>query len=287
MLSTLLVITVVLSIIGLSGCASNNNDIEQELDYELKVSESETEEQTEVKPVDPLAIYELESGRGLCLFRNEKLYRLYGEISVDKKKEYQMGYMDYHIDGNSASVYFNPQKSDYNYYISFGGFPLIEIESFDSIRGYGKTKINLQKAEFISYALTIDESLSIFSECPIVEIYYNDADAIETHCVKVEKDNISIKDKSGNLIADYYDLPYNEQYVASWYEGTTYKELTLTANNPCYKIKGDIVNSIEGTLTKNGYATFDFSNVSPGLYYVEVEDLSGRNGLPGTFIKVN
>ncbi len=68
-------------------------------------------------------------------------------------------------------------------------------------------------------------------------------------------------------------LPKGEELTLNWYEGTEYKETKKKANYRYHIIDQDKI-VLSGTLTQNGYAEYDISNVQDGLYVLQ----SGQKG---------
>lgn len=73
---------------------------------------------------------------------------------------------------------------------------------------------------------------------------------------------------------DFHDgilpLTQGEEITLNWYEGTEYKEVKKNATYHYHIISKERI-EIAGTLTKEGYAEYDLSNVPDGLYILRSE----------------
>ena len=82
-------------------------------------------------------------------------------------------------------------------------------------------------------------------------------------------DNYEVSDKAGNVVKNLRNLNYGETYTVSWFEGTKYKEHQLVANCSFYKQPENTKEYVlKGKLNKEGYASYDYSEIPPGLYRV-------------------
>lgn len=81
--------------------------------------------------------------------------------------------------------------------------------------------------------------------------------------------NFTVQDSAGNVLADYLDVGSyveGEMYLVSWFTGTQYNEVNLVADCTKYECTDGDAYELEGTPTKDGYASYDLSEVKSGLY---------------------
>ena len=143
--------------------------------------------------------------------------------------------------------------------------------SDDTVRYYssgGNTIPNLvlNKRSFYGYSIRAYTS-DLGSGCYEFHMYTEEK---TRESIRLDHFDTSLVDSEENNVEDMHDLEKGEECTAFWYEGTQYHEVLLPANYPCYvsdENEGSI--EIEGTLTKNGYAEYDLSEVPDGLYSLE------------------
>lgn len=99
------------------------------------------------------------------------------------------------------------------------------------------------------------------------------------------------------VLDNVYNLEKDAEVIVSWYEGTNYSEYTCVANLKYYyaydkdthsKLGDDSTGPLEfeGELHKEGYATYDFSNVEPGTYLVVSTEINSENAYRGGAILI-
>lgn len=282
----------VLMLLALSAC-NNNNQITDKTatpENDSVVNSTDSQSPDVLESNDALDVYELpndfqlKSGsRNLeyyCLVRDSKKYSLGGFITAKNSRKYQIGYLTFGklnsngISDNDAIEVFHDLRdkpeTPNGYFLACGDVSLLELTAADEIRGYDLTDLYLYKAELYGYSLSILEvgngRISLISSVDGSGKTSIDLDDKNAH--------FQVVDQAGNVQTDYHNLAYNEGYTVSWYEGTTYREWHMEANNPCYYIcegkKTIPINAdyhLEGNLTQDGYAKFDLSGVEAGIYY--------------------
>lgn len=78
---------------------------------------------------------------------------------------------------------------------------------------------------------------------------------------------LTIVDEEGNSYTKTDALPKDGKYTISWYQGTEYKEIVIDLLCPVYWYdRSSPKFELSAELTKNGYARYDFSGVTSGLY---------------------
>lgn len=117
-------------------------------------------------------------------------------------------------------------------------------------------------------------------------VFLYDVEAGEYHS-GMDVTNFEVTDADGNPVDNYYALEENESYTVSWFIGTQYEEYVLKADCSFYadhspepvgkRIEPDY--TIEGDLTKEGYATYDLSDVPAGVYWITNETDNKMGGL--------
>lgn len=201
--------------------------------------------------------------RTFCLKRGGKLYSL-GRLSTLPGAAKGVGRLLYTLFGENDEGYL---------LLSNGEVPIPVLERNDKVVGFSSTTVptlRLYRADCLGYTIGMST----------VDGYVTLRDMTTDKVTQVRPDyskGIKVKDSHGRSVNDTNDLTYGESYTVYWYEGTKYNEVILTADCRIYSIHGykssftaieyhDPAYTIEGTLTQNGYATYDMSGVEPGIY---------------------
>lgn len=122
--------------------------------------------------------------------------------------------------------------------------------------------LGLHKATFYGYGTCIR-----MQDC--LEIYNPGDEGEEFYYYYDGAHDYAVLDDKGNSVSDVYNLEQGQEYTVCWYVGTQYNERKLKAESSIYDV--DIqapTYKIEPEFTKEGYATFNLSEVEPGLYFL-------------------
>lgn len=204
------------------------------------------------------------------LLRDGKNYSL---GTIDKEKgasvlPYLVGSGDRYGSYVGYSLYGDSQVSpvgafDWGFF-SYGNVPVPVYKQGDKIVSYstkGVPSLQLRKVDFYGYAIRLKSTSDKY-------IVFDTA----IGPVSFPIDGTSIKNSSGEVVEDIFNLNEGDIYTISYYEGTQYKEITLPADSKCYAQESgrldDPEYEIEGTLTENGYAEYDINEVEPGFYRI-------------------
>lgn len=266
-------------VLGLSSC-SNSIDESETLDanttwevinWETETLEPATEELTvepETEPVatepattgalgQDLSVFEVKGGvedEVVYLERNGVLYSLRREILMN---------------GLLSGYYYNWISEVEGKFFSVGEVPILRLMRGDKIIVYSSSDV--PEVSFVRVEDTGKWALGVVShkDNPYVHslYFYNVKDGEkEADFKKANNGEIIITDSNGKVCENYYDVEGGKDYVASWFVGTQYHETILNSNNHLYICDKDNAVSMSWSLTKNGYAEYDWSSISSGLY---------------------
>lgn len=85
------------------------------------------------------------------------------------------------------------------------------------------------------------------------------------------------KDRVLEYQSCHYGYDKGTEFTASWYEGTTYNEYKVVANRKVYRPeKEEPKYDFAGELHPEGYATYSFEGVEPGIYYCVLHGTSNK-----------
>lgn len=230
-------------------------------------------------PLDPYGCYIededwIAENKGVYLLRDGVYYSLNSYVSGKERPEYNV--VQIRTDHNQ--LLFDRSQGrmgdDIGLYVyTFGDYDLLVLnKDTDEIRSYGVSSVDLVKLENLKFGL---------KPYKISDMWVNDKKIETTEgWIEVLHDCKEFQyTLDGEVLENTYNLEYETEVTASWYQGTTYNEYTCVANTGYFYAKGKDVYqtlgddssgpiNIEGELHKEGYATYDFSNVEPGTYLV-------------------
>ena len=206
----------------LFGCGPNNQDanatgapedtIDESIDESTDVAEgtevmeepSETTPEVSNDPMDALLVTEdiARTYGGYYLFKNGNLYSLNRFISIEKARQYNIGWR---WNETIGAVSYRARASNTGDMISMGDVPIATVEKGDEIRGYKSANIGLDKATFAGYSLIIFNSGN-------GALLYNDLEAEPTEIHDLS--SMQIEDEDGNIIPteNMHDLDYRKTY---------------------------------------------------------------------------
>ena len=143
-----------------------------------------------------------------------------------------------------------------------GEFPIMTVDKDDVLVSFGITDITLREVEssgYSTFCVTSFDHNDSYS-------FYDDGKM--SLCVKRPK-NFEIRDENGNVMDGLYNLEYGKYYVISWFEGTDYHERREIAKY-CAFSYGNMSWMLTGELTRESYAKYDLSTLTPGFYGVGI-----------------
>lgn len=230
-------------------------------------SKSTVNNQTEVKSTESDSSNQLlnrlivkgDPGSGFYLKRNNILFSLYPSNDSVKESASASARNPFYLSEKDKVIVCNTS----NYIPSF--------EPNDKIVYYSDStvpKFTLSKADFTGYTICANKNETGGSGFYYFVVFQNGTYSEE---VRTWDYDVHVVDKNEQEVESRFGLTQGEEYTVYWYEGTKYHEYKMKADYPFYQIhdkKSDDYYEIEGTLTKNGYAEYDISNIPAGIYKV-------------------
>lgn len=197
---------------------------------------------------------------GAYLKRNGKLYSL-TKIPIERAVKTGVGQRSI-WDYSLAALLI--QGID-NYYLTAGEVPIFIISEGDELVSYKDSSIGFLPAVFRGYSVRVLESVTTWG-------IYCDPKTGPTEIRFTKRSEFQVLNSEGQKEENIHDIEYGEDCFVTWFEGTTYKEYPMVADCEYYYAgppEGEFLmngTTIDGTLTKNGYATYDLSVLEPGAY---------------------
>lgn len=269
MMKKMVGILLVFSMVLMLG-ACGGNDYVDDGGLEPDGVEEAIDESEDVDELD-LLIWEPneENNEIFFLSRGETYYSL-GAIDPLKAEEYLpislSGQNTYGGCTTYSGVFVGAPERLRDGFISLGEVPVPVYEEGDRIIVYSDEAIpdmQLRKVNFYGYAIRMTLSGDNYS-------VYDDATRDEHFGLTTS--NTEVRDSSGNVVEDIYDLEEGETYNVTWNEGTKMHEISLLADSRCYVPEksrlDDPEYDIKGSLTNDGFAEYDLSGVAPGTYKI-------------------
>ena len=222
------------------------------------------------EPEDELEILKVSSGYasaqgGIYLKRGENLYVISDQfVPRISGAKYNVGL----VWNDRVSLYYEQDPLSPPFGSSVGIFscgevPVPVIEDNDLVVGYFTSEpftMSLRKVSFYGY------TIPVMFDGSNGGIWNEGVDGIRA-VVSGDPAKLTFEDKNGSTPSDPRNLVYGDAYKVSWFAGTQYNELEMAANCSYYKfVNWDEKFVLSGTLTKNGYCTFDLSELKPGFY---------------------
>ena len=240
--------------------------------------------------------------KGFYVVRDDQFYSLNRTVSLKNRDEYNFGenaILEAHLfkdNINGQSIYdselgcMNDDKTLVYYFYTIGDFELLKIEPTDEIRSYGVSKVSLVKLESLGYGFRRQMSGgagygnlgNTDSGHGYAPGWINTKEVGKIHVPDLYKElKYQIGDEEIFL---NYNLEKDTEVTVSWYEKTDYYEYTCVADSKFFYASNKDVHGVlgdestgpiekEGTLTKDGYATYDFSDLEPGTYYLYSDEI--------------
>lgn len=221
---------------------------------EIVEVESEIESESEVVEEDPLAVLEVseefaKANQLLCLYRDGKLYSL-GPYIVRR-------------DGESVRKMCAEWPVNDDRMISVAELSVVKInKKADELRHYGGTSCNVYNCEFIGNTICAFWN-EMYSNYAVM-----DDEVSPDHPLVLQADNFEVQGEGGNKLDDFSSLDLNKDYLVSWFEGMEYKEIIMKADWCMYSVEEEPFTTLDGQLTKNGYAVIDMEVLQPGVYHI-------------------
>lgn len=226
------------------------------------VTES-TEEITDASDIDIFLVDEsfVKNNQGFYKKDGEKYYTLYGFCPLETITSECIGFKDDYWTWLYGDV---PNENEI---VTYGEVPILSFEKDDRIVAYSSNKVpelRLLPADLHGYTPCIQKGpLGGLTSYSFVDLRNNSR--IQKRSDDIQK--LQVQDMNSNVLDDYRNLEKGSKCIVSWYEGTEYSEISMEANSLCYDFTYDNKIIVEGTLTKNGYAEYDLSDVPSGKYY--------------------
>ena len=124
--------------------------------------------------------------------------------------------------------------------------------------------LGLHKATFYGYGTPVKMSnrdVDMYNPGTL-EIYNPGDEGEEFYYYHDGLHDFDVLDDKGNSVSDVYNLEQGKEYTVCWYIGTQYNERKLKAESSIYDVDVQAPTyKIEPEFTKEGYATFDLSDV--------------------------
>ena len=201
---------------------------------------------------------------GVFLNRGNNLYTLNGAFARTPGVEYLPGTLLWMAPGGPPGPCFYQRNGDNTF--SLGEVPIPFLEQSDNLIVYSSAGsipvLELIPVNVIGYSYYVSQVDS--------NVYLSDLESGSTACIpRVLYDTVQVSDSTTGEVVEG-DLVKNGKYTLSWYSGTEYHEFAVTANCTCYQRETVSPISLDGTLTKEGYALYDFGIIPPGLYQISV-----------------
>ena len=225
---------------------------------------------------DPFGMYLVPEGwaqYGLFMEKDGKLYSMDSTVPVSVIDEYGVGVRAgkevkeanlYLMDSGKVGILpTNTPKA----YVSAGDVPLLKVSKSDKVIAYGIQRIELTETSFAGY--TIDAHERAFGSLEFMPTIDHTLIPTDGEIANQSKHDFGIFDANENQVEDFRNLTYGEEYTFTWYSGTECHQIVKVADCHCYPIDESVsakTYTIKGSLTKNGYAEFDLSEVDPGIY---------------------
>ena len=212
--------------------------------------------------------------KGFYLVRDGVFYSLNEVASIKERPEYNVGR---YAEANEFQTLFTITggymgKDHGEYLNTWDDYELLKYnKDTDEIRSYAVSTVELIKFESLGYGFRRDMTAESMD--------------LDSGLISTTDGQKRISDKSkqltyvlnGEEIEHNYNLEKGTEVTASWYEGTTYYEYTCVADTRYYysweKDSKNVMGhpeigpiKLEGTLCKEGYATYDLSSIEPGMY---------------------
>lgn len=265
-LSLLLIICLVFV---LGACSSGSSDTYEDEDV-IEEEVVDSEDVSSDNGLD-LLIWEPaeENNETFFLLRNGTYYSL-GAVDPEKAAEYLpvtlSGTNTYGGCTTYSGIFVGAPEQLRDGFFSLGEVPVPVYEEGDKILVSSSKAIpnmQLRKVSFYGYAVRMALSGDHYS-------VYDDATNGDHSGLTTS--NTEVKDSSGNVVEDIYNLEEGETYTVTWSEGTKMHEITLPADSKCYVPErsrlDDPEYDIEGNLSDDGFAEYDLSGVAPGTYKI-------------------
>lgn len=155
--------------------------------------------------------------------------------------------------------------------LSMGKVPILTFLPGDELVSFSGKNMDIYPAEFVGYSVRIiwhktDDGLRSG------KFVYESLDTERTRLPgAIIWDTLEVRDSNDNLIEreNWRKIPYREVCTVGWYVGVQYHEVTMEADCSFYRLSmryDEGAYFLEGTLHRESYASFDLSEVTPGLY---------------------
>ncbi len=285
--SVILVVALML-VLALSGCSNKAEAakepepevVEEEVVEEAEVEEAVVSEAEEMEEIEESITEQVESNnddisglecseewarqkKGIYVKRDGKLYSVSNWVEGTNQS---FGWKNYY--SNETKLYESDYYNSIRIYgiMSYEEVPIVTVREGDILLGFGFKTIDLTSVGFYGYSIPIKEYKDIDGSYNIVDDYDGPA---STTWRNFEQFTIE-HNRDSAIIDDYRDLDYRDGYTVSWFQGTNYHKYIVAADSLFYRLEEERPEyTLDGQLSKESYAYFDFSNIPPGLYLIE------------------
>ena len=287
---------------GLFGCQSNTNaqpantttgQQPTTAQTSTTAKTADTNSAASASSTDEFSIMEVKSKDaasalgGFYLKRGDRLIALGSSLKEPVKTDPHKGYLNtYLYKGSPDTVLYTAVEPYYpdrysridDIYMSYGDIPVPTIEADDLIVAFSDVKVpklEMQRVKFRGISIGMDGDHNVNGHEMNDGWIWSSSNPKEKTLMSYDaQEQLQIKDSSGQLATDYYDLVLGEKYTASWGQGTKIVEVESVADcryyvpeNPSQTIYDTDI-TIEGTVTSDGYAVYDVSGLAPGIYHL-------------------
>lgn len=248
--------------------------------------------------------------KGFYIYRNDQFYSLNRVVSYKDIEEYNIGEklnngLDFHWVGESeyygqtitecslGLMNINNEEERVYYFNTIGDYDIIKLEPDDEIRSYGVSNVEITKLESLEYGFRREmgnrAGLGVYStdewDKGLASGWLQTTER-KKHIPQRYKE---LKYQIGDEEINYnYNLEKDTEVTVSWYEKTDYYEYTAVADSKFFYATSYDFNGVlgdsnsgpikkEGTLCKDGYATYDFSDLEPGVYFLRSTEIVSKD----------
>lgn len=261
---------------GGNGEVEGNGEIEGTGD--IGVSGENLEDDVPEEVEDPLEIFRTtweiaERNNGLYLLKGEKIYNLNNRLKeLTPGVNYPPALMWEEVGtavGYKMQYYNNYSGTRDNRRMSVGEVPVVAVDRNDEIIAFSDSDV---PAVWLRPIARI--SPSIYVRDWTDDIIVCNLNSFEHIVISSSLKNVVIKDSQGREMEyegkeSFKDLEPGEEYSICYFEGTRYVEFSTLVDSTYYECDSDGQIELEASLTKEGYAQYDFSEIPGGIYCID------------------
>ena len=197
---------------------------------------------------------------GLFVRKNGKLYGV-GKLPAETGERFGVGMWE--KDG-VKTIYF---EDGYGV-IAFGEIPVVTLGASDELVGYNmpSSGILVKPARLVGPTIRLAE---FGTQYQFVDGIHMDQYGANGMMISKQVEQFGVKDKNGEVVDNYRNLVFGEEYTVGWFEGTNFIEYPVVADAEYYAIANSTMEwrNIGVELHTEGYGSYDCSDLSPGYYF--------------------